>query len=169
MCFCQPAKRIVLNFTSVLGKRRKIPQAPVNLRCEINCKKKREVKQRRRSLRLHFLASELKKILVCSFCRSARTMIGYGNSTVSAGNFRCLSSNSRWVFVAWLDLKESEASNITKNVFSNFFNARNSRNCYYLQTRGNEKEAACADVCRAVLLSIFPLPLSTPPQTQRTP
>lgn len=25
--------------------------------------------------------------------------------------------------------------------------------------------AVCADVCRAVLLSIFPLPLSTPPQT----
>lgn len=61
MYFCQPAKRIVLNFTSVLGKR-KNPQAPANLRCEINCKKKREVKQRRRSLRLHFLASELKKI-----------------------------------------------------------------------------------------------------------
>lgn len=41
MYFCQPAKRIVLNFTSVLGKRRKIPQAPANLRCEINCKKKK--------------------------------------------------------------------------------------------------------------------------------
>lgn len=43
--------------------RRKNPQAPANFRCEINCKKKkRELKQRNRSLRFHFLASELKKI-----------------------------------------------------------------------------------------------------------
>lgn len=31
--------------------------------------------------------------------------------------------------------------------------------------RGPMLPAVCADVCRAVLLSIFPLPLSTPPQT----
>lgn len=40
MYFCQAAKRIILNFTSVLGKRRKTPQAPANFRCEVNCKKK---------------------------------------------------------------------------------------------------------------------------------
>lgn len=104
MYFCKPAKRISLNFTSVLGKRRKNPQAPANLRCEINCKK-REVKQRNRSFKIACFGIRTQKDswLVCSFCRSARTMIGYGNSTLGAGNLStCQVTHSEFLWLDWV-------------------------------------------------------------------
>lgn len=105
MYFCQPAKRISLNFTSVLGKRRKNPQAPAKLRCEINCKKKREVKQRKRSFKITRFGIRTQKDsrLVCSFCRSARTMIGYENSIVGAGNLSaCQVTHDEFFWLDWV-------------------------------------------------------------------
>lgn len=103
MYFCQPAKRSILNFTSVLGKRRKTLQAPANFSCEINCKKKKgsEAEKEIFKIALFGMRTQKDSLLVRSFCSSARTMTGYGNSTVSAGNLSaCQETHDKFL---WLD------------------------------------------------------------------
>lgn len=42
-------------------------------------------------------------LLICSSCRSARTMIGYGNSTVGAGSLSaCQVTHDEFLWLDWV-------------------------------------------------------------------
>lgn len=85
--------------------RRKNPQAPANFRCEINCKKKKGTEAEKQIFKIPFFGIRTQKdsLLVCSFFRSARTMIGYGNSTVSAGNLSaCQVPHDEFLWLEWI-------------------------------------------------------------------
>lgn len=124
------------------GKTHRLQQI-LGVKLTVKKKKGTEAEKQIFKIPLFGIRTQKDSLLVCSFFRSARTMTGYGNSTVSVGNLSACQvphgSKGKW------SLKHH------KKCFCSIFNATNSRNCYRLQNRGNEKGAnATSCVCWCV-------------------